>query len=80
MHQSFDGDEYGDEYGFGETPREGPDGERMSYEDKVAFAWCLVQEGFCDFRLNSTTGEYDFALNERGKEAHRQAHGGESWS
>ena len=64
MHQPID-----------ETPDE-----RMSYEDQVAFAWCLVQEGFADFRLNRSTGQYDFQLNERGKEQHRRSHEGESWS
>ena len=66
MHQPID-----------ETPDE-----RMSYEHQVAMAWCLVQEGLADFRFNSRTETYDFALNERGKEAHRRSHEGEgeSWS
>ena len=43
------------------------------YEDQVAMAWCLVQEGLADFRHNPTTGLYDFSLNDKGRAQVRRA-------
>ena len=68
MHQPFDDDEP-----IHDNLR------KMTHDDMIAQAWCLVQEGFVDFTYDERTGLYTFTLNERGIEMHRRATEGEEW-